>query len=382
MIKFQCECGRKIAAPDQWLGKRVRCPQCGKPVLVQESLAMAPVVPTPRLEPAPPPEPKHESAVADSGRAPGSAGISESDDDGESQFGIKRDSAHRPPSLTPEASAGKAEGPDEREETDDPFEDIPPVINVSPRKVFVAPNAPPMEYIDQAPTPGGRAPLILGLLGLLAGCAGAALYWVPTVEWYVSPAVGGVGVFLALVGVILSLRRERHGLLLPILATLVSALAVSLPWLLPVVQDALSRPIATPTTPTTPTHDWTLDKKDDIDESMRKMVVAVDSIRLVGGKDGPTGVLEYKLTNKSSKPIKLLEGSIQLYDKDHKFLGALSLDASFEKSPLVPGASTNGKNTWPMDASVEQSLADSQATAEYRAQSVTYADGSQEKFDK
>ena len=34
MIKVTCECGRKISASDKFLNKRVKCPQCGRPVLI------------------------------------------------------------------------------------------------------------------------------------------------------------------------------------------------------------------------------------------------------------------------------------------------------------------------------------------------------------
>ncbi|MBI4614651.1 MAG: hypothetical protein HY720_13655 [Planctomycetes bacterium] len=33
-IRFECECGKKLSAPDEQAGERVRCPGCGKPVAV------------------------------------------------------------------------------------------------------------------------------------------------------------------------------------------------------------------------------------------------------------------------------------------------------------------------------------------------------------
>jgi len=380
MIKFQCECGRKIAAPDQWLGRRVKCPQCGKPVLVQETAAVAPAAPA---VPAPQPavEEKHEpTATPDIGPVAGSASDAEHHAAG-SQFNVGSgdDKTHAPrsSSQTPEGRAGdEAADSDAIEDNGDTTSQHPaPTVNAPPRQVFVAPQAPPVQH-EHREGSHGRGPLLFGVLALIAAIAGAVLYWVPTVESYVSPVVAGLGLFLAIISLILSLRRERTGLAFPVLATVVSLLALSLPWTLPVIQGASSH------SESAPAKVWTADKTDAANESMRRMVIAVDSLQLTGDKGGPTAAVEYKLTNKGSRAIKSAAGSIQLYDKDHKSLGALALDPDFGKTPLAPGASANRKSTWPMDSAMQQALSANLATAEYRAETVTFGDGTVEKFDK
>jgi hypothetical protein len=391
MIKFQCECGRKIAAPDQWLGKRVKCPQCGKPVLVQESASVAPAV---HAEPAPQSAAEERYApnpTADSSPVAGSVADAEPHTAAtdiephptQSRFDIdQNDDTNAAPRSFPQTSGEEAGEEDTnsvgiKDNGDKPPEHIAPAVSAPARPVFVAPNAPPARQEDHDEVSRGRAPLFLGILALLTGIVGAVLYWVPTVESYVSPIVAGCGLFLAFIGLVLSLRRERAGLLFPVLAIVLGLVVLSLPWVLPAIQGTTSH------SANAPAKEWAPDKTDAANETMRRMIIAVDSLQLTGDKGGPTGVVEYRLTNKGNNAIKSVAGSIQLYDKDHKLLGALALDLpDFGKTPLAPGASTSRKSTWPMDSRIQQPLMANQATAEYRAEVVTYADGSVEKFDK
>src|SRR5689334_16607355 len=47
MVKFRCEhCRKKIGVPDEFKGKRVRCPQCGQPTRVQIMHALGPTMGT------------------------------------------------------------------------------------------------------------------------------------------------------------------------------------------------------------------------------------------------------------------------------------------------------------------------------------------------
>jgi hypothetical protein len=362
MIKFQCECGRKIAAPDQWLGKRVKCPQCGKPVLVQEGPVVAPVS---RPEP---PSPFDSDTHAESRNG------ADSDSASESHFGSAAQATHR--SAFDSTAGEEVEDEEHGAEHDRDEEPAPatPSVKTPAGPVYVPPTNPLAQYPDEASW--ATMPRLLGALALIAAIAGAAIYWASNLEVYYVPAVAGAGLLLALGGVILSLRRERLGLLLPALAVVICAAACGLPWLAPLAVGTHAQPISR-TAPAPPR-----DKEEAANEARRRSVLSVDSVQIAGDTHGTAADVEYKLTNKGSKPIKAVNGSIQLYDKEHKLLGGLSLESHFDTAPLAPGSSTSGKNRWTMDPQMQAPLANKQTTAEYRAEAVVYADGSIEAFNK
>lgn len=51
-VAVSCACGKRFAAPDSLLGKRVPCPSCGSPIAIPVAVSRA--VPQARVEPEPP----------------------------------------------------------------------------------------------------------------------------------------------------------------------------------------------------------------------------------------------------------------------------------------------------------------------------------------
>src|SRR5258708_3919566 len=153
MIRLQCECGRRINAPDQYLGKRVKCPKCGKGILVGAKGGRAPASePTPAgkaspvVEPSPfaestpvtdspsarsmpAAEPMHEDVLASKSVA-SPPDFSASDlDDAESpasdeHFSEDLIAAEGPaaPTKTPATPASETAAEGEGDEPDDPYQ--------------------------------------------------------------------------------------------------------------------------------------------------------------------------------------------------------------------------------------------------------------------
>lgn len=386
MIRLQCDCGRKIAAPDQWLGKRVKCPQCGKPVTVRA--ADGPGAPAD----APPERP---AAVAVAPAPPGRAA-------GKVPAASKVDRQATVPSPEAEPAAPQALP---REAGDLPFESHAPAeppgdAVQAPIASGVAPPSSPAEPAPAqpdsprrqlAPAPSvnattpkitpeeqaalevkrRRLPRFVGTLAVLVAAAGSAANWAPAPckAWAMQVAVGGL--VLAVAAIAIAASRRGLGIGVPLLALIVALAAVGTPRAIPLLNGGRSgSPRST-----------TLSDAGEQgpDEAQRRRILAVDSLRLVSHGEGPVSDIEYKLTNKSGKAINAVTGSVRLYGNGHRALGGLGLSVA---QPIAPGASVSGTNTWTLDDDARAALAGGVATAEYRADAVVFADGSEETFAK
>ena len=396
MIKFQCECGRKIAAPDQWLGKRVKCPQCGKPVLVQQSVAVASALqPQPMAVPPQVMEPEHSSesdASPDSGfgrnehtdqneRSEHDEHVehsehSEQNQDGE--HGEEREPQDAPPMISPFSNArngGDYSGPATTPET---HFFVPPASSSSQGlpKPNVVPTLDPQHYYDDEAS-WGRWPRNFGIMSLLVGAVAAGLYFIPATS-SAGTFVAGAGALLAIIGIVLSLRQDRAAFPWPAIALFVSIVAGGLPWLMPLIIGDQTPPAAINSNRRPPKEDPSEADK----EARRRMFISVDSMLLVNDRNGLATDIEYRLTNKSGKAIARFEGSVQVSTiVDHKPITGLGLGIDFGKTPFPIGSSLAGRKTWSLDPGVRELLAQKQAGFDYRATSITFVDGTQENFD-
>ena len=305
MIKFQCECGRKIAAPDQWLGKRVKCPQCGKPVLVQQSVAVASALqPQPMAVPPQVMEPEHSSesdASPDSGfgrnehtdqneRSEHDEHVehsehSEQNQDGE--HGEEREPQDAPPMISPFSNArngGDYSGPATTPET---HFFVPPASSSSQGlpKPNVVPTLDPQHYYDDEAS-WGRWPRNFGIMSLLVGAVAAGLYFIPATS-SAGTFVAGAGALLAIIGIVLSLRQDRAAFPWPAIALFVSIVAGGLPWLMPLIIGDQTPPAAINSNRRPPKEDPSEADK----EARRRMFISVDSMLLVNDRNGLATVL-------------------------------------------------------------------------------------------
>ena len=336
MMRLECACGRKIAAPDAWLGKRVKCPQCGQPVLVMPADAPASVSGTTITR---------EASV--------------STDEGEGKSPAEHAAA-------PRLDAAPTEPPS-----------VPPAR--SPR--LVAPPAPvnaevqsgepyPEDDEDDFETKQARFPRFLGVLAALVGLGAAASCWTPQIDtWTLYVALAGVA--LATLGFGVAMSRHRIGLSMPLVGLFVSLLAMVSPFILPLMGKAA------PAHYVARAERARQDRDDASNDAQSRGVLSVESIRLTGNKDSLAPEVEYKLINKSGKVIRLIVGSIQLADRDHHSLGGLSLNLA---GPIAVGAAVQGKNVWTMEDATQSALADRKADSEYKARQVVYADGTVQNF--
>lgn len=371
MIRLECACGRKIAAPDQWLGKRVKCPQCGKPVLVvspdaapvQTAGAEAPVqraapiasiaeteAPAPqvaRISPvsvAPAPiveEPKEELRERMESAPPVAGSATESVQPPEHEGSAIAEPVAAPAVLGP--ASGLEPVPPADEEDEDDF------------------------YMKQK-----GLPRLLGTLGLLVAIGAGVSCWAPQFDgWTLYIALAGVA--LSTMGFGLSMSRYRLGLAMPVIGLIASLAALAFPHMLPLFGKFA------------PAHyveraDQEREQKAEAEaEAQRRGLIAVESLRLTGNKDSLAPELAYKLINRSGKTITQVVGSIQLTDRDHRSLGGLALNL---KGPYGPNDVIDGKNEWTMEDATQSAIADNHFTAEYRVDQVNYSDGTVKNYGR
>lgn len=383
MIRLICECGRKMAAPDQWRGKRVKCPQCGKPVLVQEQLV-------PEFTPAAPSAPslaaqtvlRQEPAIAPARSEPSRVPDAHSHE----PFSIERPTpspapapvAEEPPTAAAEETADTVLPPQEaaprpRAEPAQPVDDANSNSKSLGQAATQLASKPNLQHDGEEDSFEGRqarVPRVLGSLGLLVGLFAAASPWVPAVAPFGLPIAMG-GLSLAVIGVAVSMSRYRLGLAVPVIALVVCALAAGLPYLLPLVGAKA------PPSGSSLAHRNEPDSAQSADELKRRSILSIVKLRPAGSADDPTGELEYTVSNKSGKALAAVDGSVQLYDQNHTALGGLLLQIG---EPMKPDAVVKGSNKWTVDPRILKMIANGTVTAEYRAEQVYYPDGGVERF--
>lgn len=393
MIRLQCDCGRQISAPEQWLGKRVKCPQCARPVLVR---------PADQADGTELPAERTDSAVK-SVVSVAASSASENPAASSPYFGAAPAMATEPsaepvaPSAevlatvqddASDASPGEpapAAVHDSRLESESPAEAASPSVPAptpappTPPRRLLAP-APPINALLNIPIPeeDDRAeydprglPRFLGVLALLIGIASVAAYWSPNAKVWAVPAAG---VAFALSAIAFSVGMSRHalGIRIPLLALILSSGMLGyLAW-------AKSHP---PAGSLTSVHSPNADGDDTPEAKKSVRILTVASLRPAGKIEGTTVDLHFKLTNTSGRAISAVYGSLQIYDKDHTHrLEMLGLNVN---QPLAPKASYESTTTWTLnDSRTPAALEDNRFTAEYRATTVLYADGSEDDFSQ
>ena len=367
MIKLQCECGRRINAPDQYLGKRVKCPKCGKGILVGPGGGRAPVE-----EPAPAGRSSGSFPFADSAPvvespAPRSTPAAEMTHD---EVAVSKTEDSAPDFSTSDMADIESSAPDDPL-TNDAVRTDPPAISA---KAPVAPasEAAPAEGEGPEDPYRRRGMSLLGLVAIVLGLAGAAMYFVPQVAKFFI-FVAGAGVAVGLVGLIVSIARNRTRPTLAVLGILVSAAAIGLYWL-PLLRGDSGRhgnqSVAQPGPPEVS------DAARAADDMRRRSFISVTYLEPTGsGSVVPE--LEYKLTNKTGKEIKAFGGRIEIYDSSHNWLTNLGIG---EIKPVAAGGVSHGKGTWPLDQHALSLIKDRRVVTEYRADYISYADGTTERF--
>lgn len=384
MIRLQCVCGRKIAAPDQWLGKRVKCPQCGKPVLVVAAEgaprpAARSETATPHAEPvgssaqmeqasigqttAPAPEVAEDRPVAAAPPPPPPATIEE-----------PKEEFHAQDEPSPSIAAPESDAVQTPTREPEPLAE-PATADAVPRSASgLAPVPPPTEGDDEDDfyMKQKRLPRLLGTLGLLVAIGAGASCWSPELDaWTLYIALAGVA--LSTMGFGLSMSRYRLGLAMPVIGLIASLAALAFPRMLPLFGKYA------------PAHyveqaDMERQQKAESEaEAQRRGLLSVESLRLTGSKDSLAPEVAYKLINRSGKTIKQIAGSIQLTDRDHRPLGGLGLNLM---GPFGPNAVIDGKNVWTMEDATQSAIADNHFVAEYRADQVTYTDGTVKNYGR
>ncbi|HEY2587324.1 MAG TPA: hypothetical protein VGI81_16375 [Tepidisphaeraceae bacterium] len=389
MIRLRCDCGRQISAPEQWLGKRVKCPQCGRPVMVRaadEAGAMELAA-----EPA---ESVVESVVGVA------SSVSESVI-APSQRAAAPEIGMAPLIDEPVASSEEVPSPAQDEPGDaSPGEPVPAVVQASesesesgakpevetatpprpaPSRRPLAP-APPVNAVLQVPIPDEddraeydprRLPRFIGTMALLIGIAAAALYWSPNGKAWAVP-LAGAAVALSAIGFSVGMSRHALGIRIPLLALILSGATLGyLAW-------TKSHSPAVPSNSSRSSYDPDATRE----AAKSRGILTVTTLRPAGKIEGPAVDLHFKLTNTSGRAISAVYGSLQLYDdKDHSHEPArLGLNVN---QPLAPKAAFEGTNTWTLtDPRIRAALEDNRLGAEYRATTVLYADGSQDDFSQ
>lgn len=381
MIRVQCDCGKEIAAPDRWLGMRVKCPQCGSPVVVRttegaagdtasgESLSIGESAVGGETETS-----SHVAMAIENGAA--EATPSDPATNADLSLPVNGDSVVEPavtgePAHGVASSAGSEASPDPRQAGE-------PVAPPAPRKRLLAPK-PPVNAVLHVPIPKDEEaddrdydprtqPRILGTVALLIALASGAAYWVPVARPWAVPAAG-VAFALAAIGFTLAMSRHRLGYWIPLVALLVSCAALAIP---SVMKGRLAADAS---------HSGSSGyEPEDVGEAARsRKVLKVALLRPVkSGGGGKVADLEFKLTNTTGRAVDAVEGSIWLYDRDHSLLDKLRLNVG---TPLGPGKSFEGTSTWTISSDrAASALEGNHFTAEYRADAVRYADGSQDSF--
>lgn len=360
MIPLQCVCGRKIAAPDKWLGKRVKCPQCGKPVLVAVADDAAIEPPVPASAPAPASEPPATSPSAPSPVVPTNFPAAESETPAVASSAIipEETRSTEPPQPAPDAGSSEPSRPSK------------PLL--APRSSEPMQMAPKEEKDEDYSLKLGCLPRVLGALGILVAIGAGVSCWFPPLDaWTAYIALGGVAI--STLGFGLSMSRYRAGLLLPVIGLVLSLAAIGLPVVLQKVPKIAPRQYLQKADEARRQHEQAAE------ESQRRGILSVESIHLADNKDPLAAEVSYKLINRSGKAIKLIEGSLQFTDREHRSLGGLALNLA---GPIAPSGAVEGKNTWTMEDALRQAISENKFTAEYRAQTVVYSDGTIKTYSR
>jgi hypothetical protein len=245
----------------------------------------------------------------------------------------------------------------------------PPTIPKPPKSALEL--TPEQQHYYDDEVSWGRWPRIIGIVSMIVGAAAAGVFFIPDITSY-SLIVASAGALLAIIAIILSMRQEWAGIGWPIFGMLFSAVAAGLPWILPQITGNIPPPPSI--------HPHVADQKEADIELQRRAFLSVDTVKLAKGTGITVSDVEFTLTNKGTKPIAKITGSLRFYDLDHKLIGSLSLEMGFGQTPLPPGRSVTERRTWTLDPAVHDALADNRATADYRAAIVVFADGSTADF--
>jgi DNA-directed RNA polymerase subunit RPC12/RpoP len=375
MIRLQCDCGREITAPDGWLGMRVKCPQCGSPVIVRARDGDAEI---PSNDAARRSEMIGESVVG--GESEAAAHLATAIDSGPVEIGHPSAPANGDPFVEPAAGEEPAQGIASSagsESSADSGQTGEPVAPPAPRKRLLAPK-PPVNAVLHVPIPKDEEaddrdydprthPRILGTAALLIGLAAGAAYWFPVARPWAVPAAG-VAFALAAIGFTLAMSRHRLGYWVPLVALVVSCAALAIP---SVMKGRFATDAA---------HSGSsgYEPEDTGDAARSRKVLKVALLRPVKSNGGKIADLEFKLINTTGRAVDAVDGSLWLYDRDHGLLDKLRLNVS---TPLGPGKAFEGTSTWTLSSDrAASALEGNHFTAEYRADAVRYADGSQDTF--
>lgn len=276
MLKFRCgQCNQKMGVPDEYAGKRVRCPKCKNAQTVPQ-----PVVELePPVQPVRPVSPSVIDSVVTSHAPPNIASIFAentpaggdalrhvaTDDlwnepfaqDSAPRAAPKSDKPHKieaPQAMTAEVidapARRRAAGRSSEDEVRDLLRDLrqndefpgepPPVDTDAPSAEFDPhPSAPAQastradsssDTFGREPTrasPGGKFSAFLGLCGIVLGLAAVALCWRTGAAKYAAP-VGVAGLLLALIGVAIATARNA-GVGIASVGTVVAAVGIAVP---------------------------------------------------------------------------------------------------------------------------------------------------------
>ncbi|HWE93402.1 MAG TPA: hypothetical protein VG269_05455 [Tepidisphaeraceae bacterium] len=399
----------------------MKCPQCGQPVLVAPADAPAAVA-TAAAPPAPVPQAERPQAETPRAKAPqvetprieipdiapsreepariepAPTEAARVDTPPPSAPAVRRSSKRASPPADADAGPASVET---RPDVAEPAPSAPaaapanvtepgpatPSVQESRRTPFLAPSRPaataepqpvlaseafPDDDDDDFYTKRQRLPRFLGTLGVLIALGAGASCWVPQLDRSsLFIALGGMAI--STLGFGLSMSRHRTGVTMPVVGLLFSLAALGLPSALPYMGKLA------------PAHymahvEEIRQKKADAEvEAQRRGLLSVVSLHLTGNKGGAAPEVGYKLVNKSGKMIRVIQGSIQLTDRDHRPLGGLVMNVT---GPIQPGGTFEGTNDWTMSEAIQSAIGDNRFDADYRANDVVYGDGTVQTFPR
>lgn len=374
MIRLQCVCGRKMAAPDQWLGKRVKCPQCGQPVAVVH--AETTPAATQLTEEAPRDAATLQSraeirrvAAPQISDEPISANSSPATNEGREESSENSDLSIEPSPVAVSQAAGPAQ---RRPVAPRATAGAAPISTFASSASAGESMPPDADDKDDFYEKQKLLPRLTGTLGLLVAIGAGASCWFPPYDgWTLYIALAGVAI--STMGLGLSMSRYRLGLAMPVLGLIASLAVMGFPHFLPFFGKI------------TPQHyvdRGNLENEQQAQaeaESQRRGLLSVESLRLTGNKDTLVPELAYKLINRSGKTIKQITGSLQLSDREHRPLGGLVLNLV---GPYEPNGVIEGKNEWTMQDAAQSAIADKHFTAEYKADQIEYTDGTTKNYNE
>jgi hypothetical protein len=117
-------------------------------------------------------------------------------------------------------------------------------------------------------------------------------------------------------------------------------------------------------------------------ELQRLQVLKVDFVRYTDPRlaEDPWAQIEFMVTNQSGKSIDEVDGGIRLFGRGHRPLGIVGANIV---EPLDTRGIATGKTRWDklvFYPAIRAAIADGTITADYRANRVSYADGSMQRF--